>query len=106
MDPNMVVVEQIYLLVIVTLFSVLQNAPAAFAGILYLMVRQKYFIGYMGQSSQSTPGFLFGKRVIIFLVLMCIVGIFNYLLVRFFGSTYKDQVEIITSAASALLLIP
>ncbi|KAG7269635.1 hypothetical protein CRUP_016426 [Coryphaenoides rupestris] len=141
MEPA--VVEHIYLLVIVTLLSVIQNGsfaqkleregkcgcavafervscavrncmdayptflavmwcaglcvsqtPAAFAGILYLVVRQ------------NTPGFLFGKRVICFLVLMCIVGIFNYLLVRFVGSRYKEQVEILTSAASALLLIP
>lgn len=27
-------------------------APAAFAGIIYLVVRQKYFVGYMGQTSQ------------------------------------------------------
>ncbi|MED6256632.1 Arachidonate 5-lipoxygenase-activating protein, partial [Characodon lateralis] len=80
--------------------------PAAFAGIIYLLVRQKYFIGYLGQSSQSTPGYLFGKRIIFFLSLMCIVGIFNYLLWRFYGSDYKEYVETITSAASALLLLP
>ncbi|KAM9333858.1 arachidonate 5-lipoxygenase-activating protein [Pholidichthys leucotaenia] len=151
------VVENIYLLVIITLISVLQNAffaqkverecknqkiqtsvfervscanrncmdayptflalmwcaglclsqaPAAFAGIIYLMVRQKYFIGYLGQTSQSTPGYLFGKRIISFLFVMCIVGIFNYLLVRFYGSDYKEYVETITSAASTLLLLP
>ncbi|KAM9846351.1 arachidonate 5-lipoxygenase-activating protein [Aulostomus maculatus] len=151
------VVENIYLLVIVTLVSVLQNAffalkvereckvqkshssafdrvscanrncmdayptflavmwcaglclsqaPAAFSGMIYLVVRQKYFIGYMGQNSQSTPGYLFGKRILSFLFLMCIVGIFNYLLVRYFGSNYKDYIETITGAASALLLIP
>ncbi|AWO99937.1 putative arachidonate 5-lipoxygenase-activating protein [Scophthalmus maximus] len=148
------VVERIYLLVIVTLISVLQNvffaqkvekecktatsstcrvscvnrncmdtyptflavmwcaglclsqAPAAFAGIIYLMVRQKYFVGYLGQTSQSTPGYLFGKRIIFFLSLMCIVGIFNYLLWRYFGSDYQEHVQTITSAASALLLIP
>uniref|UniRef100_A0A3P8TVW9 Arachidonate 5-lipoxygenase-activating protein n=2 Tax=Amphiprion TaxID=80969 RepID=A0A3P8TVW9_AMPPE len=155
MDPR--VVENIYLLVIVTLVSVLQNvffaqkvereckshhshtsafervscanrncmdayptflavmwcaglclsqAPAAFAGIIYLLVRQQYFVGYLGQTSQSTPGYLFGKRIISFLFLMCIVGIFNYLLVRYYGSDYKDYVETITKAASALLLIP
>lgn len=27
-------------------------APAAFSGIIYLVVRQKYFVGYMGQTSQ------------------------------------------------------
>ncbi|XP_008275567.1 arachidonate 5-lipoxygenase-activating protein [Stegastes partitus] len=152
-----IVVENIYLLVVVTLISVLQNvffaqkvareckghnhhtaafervscanrncmdayptflavmwcaglclsqAPAAFAGIIYLLVRQKYFVGYLGQTSQSTPGYLFGKRIISFLFLMCIVGIFNYLLARYYGSDYKDYVEIITKASSALLLIP
>ncbi|TKS82871.1 Arachidonate 5-lipoxygenase-activating protein [Collichthys lucidus] len=153
------VVENIYLLVIVTLISVLQNAffaqkverecncqntktqtsafervscanrncmdayptflavmwcaglclsqaPAAFAGFIYLVVRQKYFVGYMGQTSQSTPGYLFGKRVIFFLLLMCIVGISNFLLMRHYGSDYKEYVETITNAASALLLIP
>ncbi|XP_044078090.1 arachidonate 5-lipoxygenase-activating protein [Siniperca chuatsi] len=157
MDSSSIVVEHIYLLVIVTLISVLQNAffaqkvekegnnqnaktsafervscanrncmdayptflavmwcaglclsqaPAAFAGIIYLVVRQKYFVGYMGQTSQSTPGYLFGKRVIFFLFLMCIVGTFNYLLTHYYGSNYKEYVETITSAASALLLLP
>ncbi|CAB1333270.1 unnamed protein product [Coregonus sp. 'balchen'] len=152
-----IVVEHIFLLVIVTLISVLQNAffatkvekegkvqntktsafervscanrncmdsyptflavmwcaglclnqaPAAFAGLIYLVARQKYFVGYMGQTSQSTPGYLFGKRVLAFLILMCIVGIFNFLLVRYFGNDYKDTTEMITNAASALLLIP
>ncbi|KAF7647611.1 hypothetical protein LDENG_00169810 [Lucifuga dentata] len=55
----------------------LSQETAAFAGILYLFVRQKYFVGYMGQTSQSTPGFLFGKRIICFLFLMCVVGILN-----------------------------
>ncbi|XP_056140987.1 arachidonate 5-lipoxygenase-activating protein [Lampris incognitus] len=84
----------------------LRQAPAAFAGIIYLVARQKYFVGYMGQSSQRTPGYLFGKRTLFFLVLMCTVGIFNYLLARYFGSDYKEYIETITNAASALLLIP
>uniref|UniRef100_A0A4W6FJG2 Arachidonate 5-lipoxygenase-activating protein n=1 Tax=Lates calcarifer TaxID=8187 RepID=A0A4W6FJG2_LATCA len=84
----------------------LSQAPAAFAGIIYLMVRQKYFAGYLGQTSQSTPGYLFGKRIIFFLFLMCIVGIFNYLLLRYYGSDYKEYVQTITGAASALLLLP
>lgn len=54
----------------------------------------------------STPGYLFGKRVLFFLLLMCVIGIFNYLLLRFYGGDYKEHVETITSAASALLLIP
>ncbi|XP_058483832.1 arachidonate 5-lipoxygenase-activating protein [Solea solea] len=153
MDSN-TVVENIYLLVVVTLVSVLQNAffaqkvereshthtpctdrvscanrncmdayptflavmwcaglclsqaPAAFAGIIYLLVRQKYFVGYLGQTSQSTPGYLFGKRIIFFLFMMCVVGIFNHLLWRYYGSDYKEYVQTITSAASTLLLIP
>uniref|UniRef100_A0A673Y1M4 Arachidonate 5-lipoxygenase-activating protein n=1 Tax=Salmo trutta TaxID=8032 RepID=A0A673Y1M4_SALTR len=84
----------------------LNQAPAAFAGLVYLVARQKYFVGYMGQTSQSTPGYLFGKRVLSFLFLMCIVGIFNLLLVRYFGNDFKDTVETITTAASVLLLIP
>ncbi|KAF5892956.1 arachidonate 5-lipoxygenase-activating protein, partial [Clarias magur] len=28
------------------------QASAAFAGIIYLVARQKYFVGYMGQTSQ------------------------------------------------------
>ncbi|KAM7374465.1 hypothetical protein PAMP_007121 [Pampus punctatissimus] len=84
----------------------LNQAPAAFAGIIYIVVRQKYFVGYMGQTSQSTPGYLFGKRILSFLFLMCLVGIFNYLLTRYFGRNYKEYVETITSAASALLLLP
>ncbi|XP_042354500.1 arachidonate 5-lipoxygenase-activating protein [Plectropomus leopardus] len=154
---DVIVVESIYLLVIVTLISVLQNAffalkvekecnrqnvntsafervscanrncmdayptflavmwcaglclsqaPAAFAGIIYLVVRQKYFVGYMGQTSQSTPGYLFGKRILGFLFLMCVVGIFSYLLIRHYGNDHKEYVEIITKAASTLLLIP
>ncbi|XP_041863580.1 arachidonate 5-lipoxygenase-activating protein [Melanotaenia boesemani] len=155
MEPSKAV-ENIYLLVIVTLISVLQNAffaqkverecksenrtsafervscanrncmdvyptflalmwcaglclsqaPAAFAGIIYLLVRQKYFIGYLGQTSQSTPGYLFGKRIMSFLFLMCIMGILNYLMGRYYGSDYKEYVETITNAASALLLLP
>lgn len=54
----------------------------------------------------STPGYLFGKRVISFLLLMCVVGISNFLLMRHYGSDYKEYVETITNAASALLLIP
>ncbi|KAM6985761.1 arachidonate 5-lipoxygenase-activating protein [Aplochiton taeniatus] len=84
----------------------LNQAPAAFAGLIYLFARQKYFIGYQGQTCQSTPGFLFGKRVLSFLFLMCIVGIFNYLAVRFLGSDYEEYVYLITNASSILLLLP
>ncbi|XP_012683892.1 arachidonate 5-lipoxygenase-activating protein [Clupea harengus] len=148
------VMENIFLLVLVTLFSVLQNAfialkvekeckkqdaaferlscakrncmdtyptflavmwcagiclsqaPAAFAGGVYLVTRQKYFVGYMGQTCQSIPGYLFGKRMLAFLFLMCLVGIVNYLLGQYCGSDYKEYVQTITKAASTLLLIP
>ncbi|CAL8281132.1 unnamed protein product [Arctogadus glacialis] len=152
---NQVIVEHIFLLVIVTLFSVLQNAffavkleregksgcatsfdrvscavrncmdayptflavmwcaglcvsqaPAAFAGVLYLIVRHKYFVGYMGQTSQSTPGFVFGKRPILFLILMCMVGILNYMMAYFLGRCYKAQLKTVTSLTASLLLIP
>ncbi|XP_058544335.1 arachidonate 5-lipoxygenase-activating protein isoform X2 [Neofelis nebulosa] len=32
------------------------QVPAAFAGLMYLFVRQKYFVGYLGERTQSTPG--------------------------------------------------
>ncbi|XP_073769703.1 arachidonate 5-lipoxygenase-activating protein isoform X1 [Danio rerio] len=84
----------------------LSQAPAAFAGILYLVVRQKYFVGYLGETSQSTPGFLFGKRILFFLSLMCVVGIINHLMLTYGGSDYKEYIQTITKAASTLLLLP
>uniref|UniRef100_A0A3B3T6H3 Arachidonate 5-lipoxygenase-activating protein n=1 Tax=Paramormyrops kingsleyae TaxID=1676925 RepID=A0A3B3T6H3_9TELE len=38
----------------------LSQAPAAFAGIMYLFVRQKYFVGYMGQTPQRYLSLSFG----------------------------------------------
>ncbi|XP_062393031.1 arachidonate 5-lipoxygenase-activating protein [Sardina pilchardus] len=84
----------------------LSQAPAAFAGAVYLFARQKYFVGYMGQTCQGTPGYLFGKRMLSFLFLMCVVGILNYLLGQYCGSDYKEYIQTITKAASPLLLIP
>uniref|UniRef100_A0AAY4EJI8 Arachidonate 5-lipoxygenase-activating protein n=1 Tax=Denticeps clupeoides TaxID=299321 RepID=A0AAY4EJI8_9TELE len=144
---NTEIMENIYLLVLVTLLSVMQNgkysdftpvmskrslrrkrncmdlyptflaimwcagiclsqAAAAFAGLMYLFSRQKYFVGYMGQTSQSTLGYLFGKRVLSFLFLMCLVGIGNFLLVKYWSNDYKEYIQTITNAASTLLLIP
>lgn len=55
----------------------------------------------------STPGYLFGKRMLFFLMLMSVLGIVNYLVARYCGSDYnKDMLETLTKAASALLLIP
>lgn len=39
-------------LVLVMCSSVLYAAPAAFAGLMYLFVRQKYFVGYLGERTQ------------------------------------------------------
>ncbi|NXT52722.1 AL5AP protein, partial [Pluvianellus socialis] len=82
------------------------QAPAAFAGLMYLFVRQKYFVGYLGERTQSTPGHLFGKRIILFLFLMSVAGILNYYLIFFFGSDFETHIKTITSAISPLLLIP
>uniref|UniRef100_A0A803YPG1 Arachidonate 5-lipoxygenase activating protein n=1 Tax=Meleagris gallopavo TaxID=9103 RepID=A0A803YPG1_MELGA len=82
------------------------QAPAAFAGLMYLFVRQKYFVGYLGERTQSTPGYLFGKRIILFLFLMSVAGILNYYLIYFFGSDFEIHIKTITSAISPLLLIP
>lgn len=30
----------------------LHSVPAAFAGLMYLFVRQKYFVGYLGERTQ------------------------------------------------------
>ncbi|XP_023683489.1 arachidonate 5-lipoxygenase-activating protein isoform X1 [Paramormyrops kingsleyae] len=84
----------------------LSQAPAAFAGIMYLFVRQKYFVGYMGQTPQSTPGYLFGKRIVAFLFVMSVVGIISFLLAEYFAVDYKEYIRTMTNAASALLLIP
>uniref|UniRef100_A0A8C6ZPU0 Arachidonate 5-lipoxygenase activating protein n=2 Tax=Nothoprocta perdicaria TaxID=30464 RepID=A0A8C6ZPU0_NOTPE len=73
---------------------------------MYLFVRQKYFVGYLGERTQSTPGHLFGKRILLFLFLMSVAGILNYYLIFFFGSDFEMHIKTITSAISPLLLIP
>ncbi|KAL8190937.1 UNVERIFIED_CONTAM: Arachidonate 5-lipoxygenase-activating protein [Gekko kuhli] len=82
------------------------QAPAAFAGLMYLFVRQKYFVGYLGERTQSTPGYMFGKRIILFLFLMSVAGVFNYYLCLFFGSDFQMYIKTVTSTISPLLLIP
>nr|XP_054302558.1 arachidonate 5-lipoxygenase-activating protein isoform X1 [Pongo pygmaeus] len=82
------------------------QVPAAFAGLMYLFVRQKYFVGYLGERTQSTPGYIFGKRIILFLFLMSVAGIFNYYLILFFGSDFENYIKTITTTISPLLLIP
>ncbi|KAL7983393.1 hypothetical protein Chor_000269, partial [Crotalus horridus] len=79
---------------------------AAFAGLMYLFVRQKYFVGYMGERTQSTPGYIFGKRIIFFLFLMSVAGVLNYYLGVFFGSDFQIYIKTITNTISPLLLIP
>lgn len=82
------------------------QAAAAFAGLIYLFVRQKYFVGYLGEKTQSTPGYIFGKRIISFLFLMSVAGILNYYLVIVFGSDFEMHIKTITNTISPLLLIP
>ncbi|XP_042315592.1 LOW QUALITY PROTEIN: arachidonate 5-lipoxygenase-activating protein [Sceloporus undulatus] len=82
------------------------QAPAAFAGLMYLYVRQKYFVGYMGERSQSIPGYMLGKRLICFLFLMSVAGVLNYYLVFFLGSDFQMYIKTVSNTISPLLLIP
>ncbi|XP_043929179.1 arachidonate 5-lipoxygenase-activating protein [Protopterus annectens] len=82
------------------------QAPAAFAGLMYLLVRQKYFVGYLGESTQSTPGYIFGKRIIAFLFIMYAAGVINYFAIVLFGTDFLVHIQTVTKASSALLLIP
>ncbi|XP_039719264.1 arachidonate 5-lipoxygenase-activating protein-like [Pteropus medius] len=82
------------------------QVPAAFAGLMYLFVRQKYFVGYLGERTQSTPGYIFGKRIILFLFLMSLAGVANYYLILFFGSDFENYIKTVTTTISPLLLIP
>ncbi|KAM8977623.1 arachidonate 5-lipoxygenase-activating protein [Pelodytes ibericus] len=82
------------------------QGPAAFAGLMYLFVRQKYFVGYLGEKTQSTPGYIFGKRIIFFLFLLSLAGILNYYIGVFFGSDLQMYIKTISSTISPLLLIP
>ncbi|KAG8452853.1 hypothetical protein GDO86_004588 [Hymenochirus boettgeri] len=82
------------------------QAPAAFAGLMYLFVRQKYFVGYLGEKTQSTPGYIFGKRIIFFLFAMSVAGILNYYLVIVFGSNVEMYLKTISTTISPFLLIP
>nr|XP_060622922.1 arachidonate 5-lipoxygenase-activating protein [Anolis sagrei ordinatus] len=82
------------------------QVPAAFSGLLYLYVRQKYFVGYMGERTQSIPGYMLGKRLIFFLFLMSIAGVLNYYLVVFLGSDFQAYIKTVSNTISPLLLIP
>ncbi|XP_075865633.1 arachidonate 5-lipoxygenase-activating protein isoform X1 [Microcebus murinus] len=95
-----------FLAVLWTAGLLCSQVPAAFAGLMYLFVRQKYFVGYLGERTQSTPGYIFGKRIILFLFLMSLAGILNYYLILFFGSDFENYIKTITTTISPLLLIP
>uniref|UniRef100_A0A8B9WUB4 Arachidonate 5-lipoxygenase-activating protein n=1 Tax=Bos mutus grunniens TaxID=30521 RepID=A0A8B9WUB4_BOSMU len=82
------------------------QVPAAFAGLMYLFVRQKYFVGYLGERTQSTPGYIFGKRIILFLFAMSLAGILNYFFIALFGSDFENYIKTVTTTISPLLLIP
>lgn len=56
--------------------------------------------------SLSTPGYLFGKRIILFLFLMSVAGVLNYYLGLLFGSDFQMYIKTVTSTISPLLLIP
>lgn len=57
-------------------------------------------------SRLSTPGYIFGKRIIFFLFLMSVAGILNYYLGILFGSDFQMYIKTITNTISPLLLIP
>ncbi|OXB58078.1 UNVERIFIED_CONTAM: hypothetical protein H355_001633 [Colinus virginianus] len=102
----------IVLLAIVTLISVIQNA--FFASKLEHESKHCNGKGIQRPGSSAfervytanTPGYLFGKRIILFLFLMSVAGILNYYLIYFFGSDFEIHIKTITSAISPLLLIP
>lgn len=56
--------------------------------------------------SSSTPGYIFGKRIILFLFLMSLAGVFNYYLILFFGSDFENYIKAVSTTISPLLLIP
>ncbi|XP_066449566.1 arachidonate 5-lipoxygenase-activating protein [Eleutherodactylus coqui] len=81
------------------------QAAAAFAGLMYLFVRQKYFVGYLGENTQSTPGYIFGKRIIFFLFGMSVAGILNHCLVIIYGSDMEHNISWLSKILSSLLII-
>ncbi|XP_062051361.1 arachidonate 5-lipoxygenase-activating protein isoform X2 [Lepus europaeus] len=106
MNGNCVDAYPTFLAVLWTAGLLCSQVPAAFAGLMYLFVRQKYFVGYLGERTQSTPGYIFGKRIILFLFLMSLAGILNYYLILLFGSDFENYIKTISTTISPLLLIP
>ncbi|XP_060231871.1 arachidonate 5-lipoxygenase-activating protein [Meriones unguiculatus] len=105
-NQNCVDAYPTFLVVLWTAGLLCSQVPAAFAGLMYLFVRQKYFVGYLGERTQSTPGYIFGKRIIAFLSLMSLAGVLNHFLVSFLGSDFQDYIRTVTTTVSPLLLIP
>ncbi|GAB1290500.1 Arachidonate 5-lipoxygenase-activating protein [Apodemus speciosus] len=105
-NQNCVDAYPTFLVVLWTAGLLCSQVPAAFAGLMYLFVRQKYFVGYLGERTQSTPGYIFGKRIILFLFLMSFAGILNHYLILFFGSDFENYIRTVTTTISPLLLIP
>nr|BAC25427.1 unnamed protein product [Mus musculus] len=54
----------------------------------------------------NTPGYIFGKRIILFLFLMSFAGILNHYLIFFFGSDFENYIRTVSTTISPLLLIP
>lgn len=105
-NQNCVDAYPTFLVVLWTAGLLCSQVPAAFAGLMYLLVRQKYFVGYLGERTQSTPGYIFGKRIILFLFLMSLAGVLNHYLIFFFGSDFENYIRTVTTTISPLLLIP
>lgn len=105
-NQNCVDAYPTFLVVLWTAGLLCSQVPAAFAGLMYLFVRQKYFVGYLGERTQSTPGYIFGKRIILFLFLMSFAGILNHYLIFFFGSDFENYIRTVSTTISPLLLIP
>ncbi|XP_038202119.1 arachidonate 5-lipoxygenase-activating protein isoform X2 [Arvicola amphibius] len=105
-NQNCVDAYPTFLVVLWTAGLLCSQVPAAFAGLMYLLVRQKYFVGYLGERTQSTPGYIFGKRIILFLFLMSLAGVLNHYLIFFFGSDFASYIRTVTTTISPLLLIP
>ncbi|XP_078078351.1 arachidonate 5-lipoxygenase-activating protein [Mustelus asterias] len=105
-NHNCIEVYSTFLALLWTAGLFCSQAPAAFAGLLYLVVRHKYFVGYLGETSQSLPGFFFGKRLMAFLFIMAAAGIINYATNYFLGINFLFYIQTATKASAALLLIP
>ncbi|XP_005083229.1 arachidonate 5-lipoxygenase-activating protein isoform X1 [Mesocricetus auratus] len=105
-NQNCVDAYPTFLVVLWTAGLLCSQVPAAFAGLMYLLVRQKYFVGYLGERTQSTPGYIFGKRIISFLFFMSLAGVLNHYLIVFFGSDFENYIRTVTTTISPLLLIP